>query len=941
MPGSPREAEGMTVPSDGTTFRPPGGRSLHGRNTERSQLGQILEAARSGESRVLVLRGEPGVGKTALLDYASNAANGMRTFRALGVESEMELAFAALHQLCAPLLDRLTNIPAPQCAALETVFGIREEAPPDRFLVGLAVSSLLADASEEGPLLCVVDDAQWLDRASAQVLGFVARRLLAERILLLFGARRLVDELLGLPELEVVGLRDVDAGVLLDSVTHLRLDKRIRDRIVTETRGNPLALLELPRGLTMTQMAGGFGLLRPDALPGRIEQSFLNRIEQLPGETRLLLLVAAAEPLGDPVLVWRAAERLGVMADAAAADGAAELLSVDDRVTFRHPLVRSAIYGAAEPKDRRAVHLALAEVTDEQVDPDRRAWHLASAAVGPDEAVAAELERCSGRAQARGGLAAAAAFLQRSAVLTEELPPRTRRALTAAQVSLHAGEFDLARRMVMVAEAAANEEVEQARALLLRGQIAFASGHGRDAIRVLLAAAAKLQALDPKVARETYLEAWGAAVFAGEQGGDTSLLAVSTAAAGLPPTKDPGPAGILLDGLVTSVTAGRIAAAPLLRRAMAAFASPDTSVEDSLRWGWMMGNPPSLLWDEEAWHAISLRQLELMRSAGALARLPLALSSLAIVVAWRGDFAAAATAMAEVDAVVEVTETRIAPFGTMLVAALRGREEEATSLLESAAERAAVVGQGFEGQFTRWASAILFNGLGRYEQAFVAAQGASEEAPELFFSAWALPELVEASVRSDNAAVGRVALGRLADAAAAGDTDWVRGVEARSRALLSDGDVAELYYREAIERLGRTRLRPELARAHLLYGEWLRRQGRRSDAREQLRTAYDMFASIGMEAFAERARRELMATGETVRKRTVEGSATDQLTPQEQRIALLVRDGLSNPEVGARLFLSRRTVEWHLRKVFAKLSISSREQLREVLQGQGADSAAG
>jgi DNA-binding CsgD family transcriptional regulator len=891
----------------------------------------VIAAGREGRSGVLVVRGDAGVGKTALLDHAVDSASEFRLLYVGGVESEMELAFAALHQLCAPLLDRVRELPAPQRSALDRVFGQEAGAAPDRFLVGLAVLSLLSDVSGEQPLLCVVDDAQWLDRSSAQVLGFVARRVMAESVAFLFGAREPTQELAGLPELEVTGLRDADARLLLAPVFRFVRDDRTRGRILAEARGNPLALLELPRGLAVDEFAGRAARRAEQPLSRRLEDSFLVRVDALPDEARLLMLAAAAEPIGDAALLWRAARQLGIDVDTATGDAFRSLLTIDDRATFRHPLVRSAVYRGATMTDRRRVHLALSAATDQQVDPDRRAWHLASAAVGPDEAVAEELERSAGRAQARGGLAAAAAFLQRSVALTEEIPLRAGRALTAAQVSLQAGEFDLAMRMLTVAEAGATDETQQARALLLRGQIAFASGHARDAIRILLSAANRLQALDLTVTREIYLEAWGAAVFAGESGGDTSLLAVSAAAASLPPAADPGPADILLDGLVTLITAGRVAAAPILRRAMVAFASPDASVEDTLRWGWLMGNPPSVLWDEQAWLAISLRQLDLMRSAGALARLPLALASMALVVAWRGDFAGAATAIAELEAVVEATDTQIAPFGAVMVAALRGREEEATALLDSVAEPAAAVGLGFAVQFTRWVSAILFNGLGRYEQAFVAARLACAEAPELFISAWALPELIEASVRSDNAAIARDALDRLAEAAAAGDTDWVRGVEARSRALLSDGEVAERCYQEAVERLGRTLLRPELARAHLLYGEWLRRQGRRIDAREQLRTAYNMFASIGMEAFAERTRRELLATGESVRKRTADMGPSDELTPQERQIALLVRDGLSNPEAGARLFLSPRTVEWHLRKVFGKLSISSRKQLRDAL----------
>jgi DNA-binding CsgD family transcriptional regulator len=906
---------------------------LVGRASECAVLDRTIAAVGTGESRVLVVHGAPGAGKSALLEHLESSATGMRVLRAVGVESEMELAFAALHQLCAPLLDRVHRLPVPQRHALDTVFGKEEGAPPDRFLVGLAVLSLLSEASDERPLLCVVDDVQWLDRASAQVLGFAARRLMAEPIALLFGARQPGHELSGLPELELTGLRDADARALLAPVFRYVLDATTRDRLVAETRGNPLALLELPRGLTMEQLAGGLGLVSEQPLSGRIEASFLARIDELSPKSRMLLLLAAAEPIGDSMLLWRAAERLGVDVGAAAGDGFAEFVTIDDRVAFRHPLVRSAVYRAAPTKDRRSAHLALAAVTDVGVDPDRRAWHMASAAVGPDEAVAAELERSAGRAQARGGLAAAAAFLQRSVALTEDASLRAGRALAAARVSLYAGEFDVALRMVRVAEAGGVDEERHAHALLLRGQISFASGHGVDAPPVLLDAAKRLEPLDLKLARETYLEAWGAALFAGETSAAGSLLDASSAARALPPAQPAQPSDLLLDALATLRTAGRVAAAPLLRRATAAFASPDASIEDNFRWGWLATVPSNVLWDEQAWDTINVRQLGLARSAGALARLPIDLTATAVLAAWRGNFAAAASTIAEADAVVDVTDTRIAPFGAMLLAALRGREAEAAALIESAAESAVPAGQGIAVQYARWVSAILFNGLGRHEEALAAARPAAAETPELFLSAWALPELIEAGVRTGNTEVAGDALERLAEVAEAADTDWALGVEARSRALLTAGAGAETSFRDAIERLDRTRLRPELARAHLLYGEWLRRQGRRVDARAQLRTAYDMLSAIGMEAFAERTRRELLATGETVRKRTLESSATDELTAQERQIALLVRDGLSNPEVGARLFLSPRTVEWHLRKIFAKLSISSRRQLRDALRG--------
>ncbi len=899
---------------------------LLGRGTECRGLDEMIDAVRSGESRVLVVHGSPGVGKSALLEYAEGRATGVRVLRAIGVESEMELAFAALHQLCSPLLDRLEHLPAPQRAALETVFGMREGTPPDRFLVGLAVLSVLSDASEERPLLCVVEDAHWLDRASAQVLGFVARRLLAESIVLLFGTRLPGPELVGLPTLEVTGLADAEARTLLKSVTHARLDPHIRDRIVAETKGNPLALLELPRGLTATQLAGGLGLLKADTLPSQIEQSFLNRIQGLPEQTRRLLLVAAAEPVGDPDLVRRAAERLGITLAVGLAGGMDGLLTLDERVTFRHPLVRSAVYRSATPNDRRAAHLALAEATDPQVDPDRRAWHLASAAAGPDEAVAIQLEQSSGRAQARGGLAAAAAFLQRSVAMSEDTSRRADRALAAAGASLQAGDFEAARGQVDTAERYAGDEWQRACTQLVRGQLAFASGMGGDASPLLFNAARRLEAFNMDLARETYLTAWGAAVVAADEG---SLLEVSRAIGTLPdPQGAPRLIDQLLSGYALLVTGDRPAAISVLQRAVPALAHIE--VHDILRWGWVATGLGPSIWDDGVMRSMFALQVQVTRDAGALTDLALYLTSLALTTAWTGDFAGAALLVAEAELVATAAGSPVTPNGALRLAALRGREEEASALIDATIEQARVGGQGLGLGVAHWSAAVLYNGLAKYEQAALAARAASQ-IPEPWISVWALPELVEAAVRVSDGDLAREALERVVDATQPCDTDWALGMSARCRALVNDAANADELYGEAIERLGRTGWRPELARAHLLYGEWLRRKGQRVAARTQLRAAYEMFVSIGMEAFAERARRELLATGETVRKRKIADASSDELTAQEKQIALLVRDGFSNPEVGARLFLSARTVEWHLRKIFAKLGISSRKQLRDAL----------
>jgi DNA-binding CsgD family transcriptional regulator len=900
---------------------------LLGRRSECEELDQLLDAVRAGQSRALVVLGEPGVGKTALLEYASEGASGCLVARATGVQSEMELAFAALHQLFAPMLDRLESLPSPQRDALSVAFGLSAGNAPDRFLVGLAALSLLSEVAEEQPLVCVVDDAQWLDRASAQALTFVARRLLAESVAVVFAMRERSADFTGLPELTLEGLCDAEARELLDSVIRGPIDERVRDRIVAETRGNPLALLELPHGMTPDELAGGFG--SPDARPlsGRIEESFRRRIDALPAETQQLLVVAAAERLGEPVVVWRAAERLGIGAEAAAPATAAGLVEFGARVRFRHPLVRSAIYRATSLQERQRVHGALAEATDREIDPDRRVWHRARAAPGPDEEVAAELERSASRAQARGGLAAAAAFLEQAAGLTPEPARRAERALAAAQAKHQAGAPDAARVLLATAEAGPLEELQRVRVDLVRAQIAFAESRGRDAPPLLLGAAKRLERLDVRLARETYLDALSAAVFAHRLASGGGVLEVAEAAHAAPRLAETARApDLLLDGWVLLITEGYAAGAPMLKRALSAFRSDTISREEGIRWLWLACHAAYELWDDETWHVLSACLVKLARDGGALTELPVALHSLSVANLFAGDFAAAASLLEEAEAVAEMTGSPLAPYGPVLFAACRGRETGASELITGSIKEVVRRGEGMGLAVIQWATALLYNGLGRYEDALAAARQASEHRHD---PPRALPELIEAAARSGMPEAAADALQRLSETTRASGTDWGLGIEARSRALLSDGEVAEDLYREAIERLGRTRVRVELARAHLLYGEWLRRERRRQDAREQLRAAHDMFTTMGIEAFAERAARELLATGETARKRTVEISG--ELTAQENQIARLARDGLSNPEIGSQLFISPRTVQYHLHKVFAKLQISSRTQLERVL----------
>ena len=906
---------------------------LRGRRSECEALDHVVAGVLAGQSRAVVLRGEAGVGKTVLLEYLAGRASQCRVVQAAGVEAEMELPFAGLHQLCASMLDRLGNLPDPQNEALATAFGLSSGESPDRFLVGLAALTLLSDIAEERPLLCVVDDAQWLDRASAQALAFVARRLRAEAVAVVFSERESSRELAGLPELAVGGLADDDARALLESVVTGPLDERVRDRIVAETHGNPLALMELPHGLTHAELAGGFGLSTGSPLSGQIEESFRRRLRGLPPTSRELLLIAAAEPVGDPLTVWRAAELLGVGAQAAGPASRAGLGEFGARVRFRHPLVRSAVYRSSSLDDRLRAHRGLAEATDPETDPDRRAWHLAHATPALDETVAAELEESAGRAQARGGLAAAAAFLRRAAALTPEPEPRARRALAAARCSHEAGAPDSALELLAMAEAGPLDELQRARAELLRAQIRFAVNRGRDSPPLLLAAARRLEKLDAKLSRETYLDAFSAALFAGRLGVGASMHEVAEAVLaanwGESGGRSPPACDLLLEGVAVLTTQGYAAGAPTLKRALSAFRDEPMSEEDALRWLWLACRVARALGDDASWDALTDRQVRLAREAGALSLLPIALIERFGVQLFFGELREAQSLVAEAEAVVEATGSHLAPQGAIALAAWRGSENEVSELIEASRQEVVRRGEGLWLIATEWASAVLFNSLGRYEEALAVSEQAGEDPDELGVSTWVPTEFIEAAVRAGQPERAAAPLRRLQEISQASGSDWTLGVEARSRALLSQGDEAERLYREAIDRLGRTRVKVALARAQLLYGEWLRREGRRVEAREQLRTAHATYAAMGMEGFAERARRELVATGEKVRKRSVE--TRDDLTAQEAQIARLAADGRTNPEIGAQLFISPRTVEWHLHKVFTKLGIGSRRDLRRAL----------
>jgi DNA-binding CsgD family transcriptional regulator len=899
---------------------------LLGRQREREALGRLLEVARGGRAGVLVMHGDPGVGKTALLEQAVEGGPDFRVVRAGGVEGEMELAFAALQQLCAPILGLSDRLPDPQREALSVAFGLSVGQAPDPFLVGLAVLGLLSDAAEEQPLLCLVDDAQWLDRSSARALAFVARRLLAERVAFVFAARNPGDALAGFPEVHVGPLGHRDARALLESVLPGRLDDRVVERIVAETHGNPLALLELPRGLSPAQLAGGFGL--PAALPlsAGIEESFQRRLVKLHRDARRLLLLAAAEPLGDPALLWRAAQRLGIPESAAQTVESEGLLSLGAGVAFRHPLVRSAVYGAAAPSERREVHGALADATDPDIDPDRRVWHRAQAASLPDEELAAELERSAARAQARGGFAAAAAFLERAAALTPTPVHRAQRALIAAQTKVRAGAFDDALGLLSSADVDALDELDRARVGLLRAQIAFVSTHGSDAPAMLLAAARRLAPLSSTLASETYLEALSAAMFAGRLAAlGASALDVARAAKEAPRPPVLGGLELFLEGLATFFCDGYEASVPILRRSEEAFDRGTMPVSEQLRWKWLAAISSVHLWGDTRWEAISERHVQITREAGALGELPLALSQRVFVHLFAGELATAALLVDEIRAATEATGSDLAPYGAVGLVAFRGREPEAVALIDESRGDVTRRGEGIGLSVLDWAHAVLYNGLGRYDEAREAALRVVEHPHDLSASNWGMVELIEAAVRAGTPELAADVRSRLVAMAGMSGTDWALGVAARSEALFVDDEGAEELYVEAVERLGRTRMAVDLARAHLLYGEWLRRQRRRLDARKELRTAHDLFSDFGMEAFAERARVELEATGEHARRQTVDGLG--QLTPQEAQIARLVAKGNTNREIAGQLFISPSTVEYHLRKAFRKLDVKSRTQL--------------
>lgn len=903
---------------------------LLGRHAEREALAGLLDAVRAGESRALVLRGEAGIGKSALLTHAAERATGCRVVRTAGVPSETGLAFAGLHQLCATMLDGLDTLAAPQANALGTAFGLRSGPPPDRFLVGLALLGLLGEAAREQPLVCLVDDAQWLDRASAQALAFVARRLLAESVGMVIAVRSTGadDGWSGLPERVVRGLGGSDARALLASALRGPVDDPVRERIVAEAHGNPLALLELPRTL---ELAGGFGLPGGAHVSTLLLESFQRRVEALPDDTRALLLVAAVEPAGTSLLTWTAAASLGIRPEAAAPAEAAELCRFGSVIRFRHPLVRSAVYAAAGEEEQRAVHRALADAIDPATDPQRRAWHRAYGATEPDEEIAAELERSAALAQARGGLAAAAAFLVRAMELTPAPDGRSRRALAAAQATHQAGAPTEATQLLWTAEAGPLDELDRAHVDVLRAQIAFAEHRGREAPALLLRAARRLEPLDPLAARDTYLDALTAATIAGGLSSDSPPAVVARAALAAPqPPDGPRPADLLLDGMALLAAEGYPAAMPTLRRALQAFRDDQLPTDVGLRWLWYASHAALDIWDDESWELLAARHVALARETGALSVLPVALNTRAGVHLGLGQLDQAYAALDEARVLSDATGGPSTAFVELALAGVRGDAAEVARLTELTVRDATHRGEGIAVNVAHWAHAVLANSRGQFDEALKAARQATVNPDEVWTTAYGAVELIEAAARTGAVELASTHLERLAVATQASGSPFALGMEARCRALVSEGEAAEALYQEAIAALGNTRVRVELARAQLLYGEWLRREQRRLEAREQLRAALEHFTDMGLEAFAARAEGELRATGGAMHRRPPETGAG--LTAQEERIARLAREGLSNPAIGARLFVSPRTVEYHLHKVFTKLGIRSRAQLVDALE---------
>ena len=918
---------GLTSPAQ-TPFvaRPPATRRFVNRETELEAIEGLLAAARGGSSAVLVLRGGPGVGKTMLLEHAIGRASGLRVGRVGGVDSEFDLPYAALHQLLAPFLEEIEALPGPQRNSLASTLGLIEVERSDRFLTALGVLTLLSNAAQDTGLLCAVDDAEWLDEASAQVLSFLARRLVSEGIAMLFtfGAAHPTSVALApFRELNFEGLSQVASRELLDRKVEGTLDSGVRDRLVIEAEGNPLALIELAQLLTAEQLAGLAPL--PKALPlgDRLEQGLMRNVRGLSSDARSILVLVATERSGDPGLLRRAADGLGL--SQTAIDDAESVLRLGAQITFRHGFVRSAVYALASETTRRDAHLALAEAMDPDADEDRIAWHRAAASVDADETVAADLEASARKARDRGGQVAAAAVLELAAELTPDPSRRAARLLVAADADLAAGALSKADTLLSQLTPKLLDDEQRAEAQRLRGTLALARGDKGSSSTLLIEAARVLAPFDLRKARDTCLDALATAMFAGRLASDRGMREAVECARSMPEPTQTTAADVLLDAFATLVDEGSAAAAPVLRRGVGL-----AGESGDLRAIGPAFQAAFELWDDEALHTLAQRRVDLARGSGAFVALPNALNQLGAYEVLVGRFDAAEACFEEADEISAATgyagilgKTGVGP---LILAAWRGEDARTRALAEVCSRDGTARGFGTFVGFAQSALGVLELGLGRYHEAMIAVQDAGLDQ---ILVTRTLPDLVEAAVRCGEEQLATQAAGELAESTTASGTDWAIGVLARSQALLVAGREAEGLYREAIGRLQRSRARTQLARARLVYGEWLRRERRRRDAREELRAASQLFESMGALAFADRAQSELAATGERVHRRTPE--TLELLTPQERRIATLVSEGAPNAEVAAQLFISSRTVEYHLAKIFRKLRISSRSELARSL----------
>ncbi|MDO3635122.1 helix-turn-helix transcriptional regulator [Mycolicibacterium arseniciresistens] len=914
--------------------------SLVGRAAECAMLDKIATDVLDGFSGSLVFIGEPGVGKTRLLQYMADAATDVSILWIVGAQSELRLGFAALHRLVLPYLDRLDRLTGPHRNALEVTFGLTGGPPPSRFLVSLAALALLSDVAAEHPVVCLIDDAQWLDQESLNVLGFIARRLYADPIAMVFSAREHAGDLTpldGMPTRRIEALDPASSHAILDEAVSGPLDPRVSARVIDETGGNPLAMLELLGELTAEQLAGRFPLPRRLPVGRRVDVHFLAQVATLSPEARTLLLVAAACADEKPSTVWRAGALLGVAAAAANHAVQQGIMSLEPRIAFRHPLIRSAVYDGATPEERQHVHNALATVAHRDGDDDQAAWHRAAAVTTPDEAIAADLQASAERAQRRGGYTMQAAFLTRAAELSPDARGAALRYLAAAQAYLAAGDGRLAEALLDLAIPGLDDAGRDVAVLRLRAAISVFFSRHRDAPAVLLDAATRVEPADVSQIRQILFDAMQAAIVARQYTVGTTLdeVARRVLGAGRDPRRPPSGNDLLLDGFATRIARGYADAVPLLRAAVAMMFTDETVAHvdiPSTILGWFAADD---VWDEQGRRAMFERAQEMERRAGALGAMRITLAGLSTCQVWAGEMKDAENSYgeaAEISALIGVPPP--ATTGVLLeVRAWQGRESESRAVASSTADWGRQKGAAVLEIFALMGLTILELGLGRYPEALGWALQIFHDDPPGFGNR-VLPEVVEAGVRGGDRAAAEAALARLTERATASATPWALGVLARSRALMAGDADAEMFYLEAIEQLTGTAVRTELARAHLLYGEWLRRRKRRRDAEVQLRTAYDMFTAMGATAFAGRTGAERRAAGQA----TADAPRAHDpfgLTPQEAQVARQASTGATNAEIASRLFVTTSTVEYHLSKVFRKLGVTSRRQLASILSGDG------